>query len=805
MPGLLRAVLCITEAFHKYAREDEDKALLTCRELKQLLEGEIGDFLQPHVIHAVERHLNLLEIDNDITISFDEFVLAIFSLLNLCYLDIQSLLKSEPREEPKSERGKSNDVDLQEITSNDQQTVGTLLTQEEVLLPPGTTSSFQLSQEASKVAGNNEANPRKGIKTHSLPKEAPEPCGPKKRYLERDEQSQEVAQDVTAVEDKRTQMKTNKPLAGSKQTSSPTEPIPRAKQVRRQNGGKISDRFEEQEENLKRQETTQRPPEQVFTAPEKSIKNHSKTLEPPLQGEDEPRPERTDLVEQAATRKPSQTQNSANPADDRSSETPEPGKDIDRTSPETKDRDEPEDCGKTSETQKSPAQEREHEITDLPVQGGNKDISETSAFRAERKESKVLAAHGLAQQKEGEKNTQPPVLEAQTQDGKHQERQRSSKVKDAKRDPETSDLSTEEKNQNCPETGDASTPREEVEHTEEDRAPAFVNSKNAPAAKRTPGARERIQRSAPLERQSEGKTSRATEPCDTAVGEEDGYQGEDPEAPTALCSRQSCETPKRLVPEEGDSSSETGKLHVQGDSRRQAHPHKGSVQGSHQNNPELWKLGAPGENTRAQEAVVVVVREEDAYLPEEQEEPARVDHSTGTKSPDAAVEPRGSLELRKSTTEGKSRKSLEAEVPSGLDTNFTVTQLPKKAGSRKDLKIQGSMTEEEAEAPETQGILFKRPHEDISPFYKTHIEAEKLATLEEKNESPFTPAEESEDQQSERMIFKAYSSVPLPRIEERLQRDPKPCSVQRNVIQSSTLYQSLQEELEHARSGGSRL
>ncbi|KAM5162421.1 trichohyalin-like protein 1 [Callospermophilus lateralis] len=104
MPRLLRSVLCVIETFHKYSREDGDKARLTCRELKRLLQGEFGDFLQPHVMRAVERNLNLLDSDRDGTISFDEFVLAIFSLLNLCYVDIQSLLSAEPRQVSKSEK-----------------------------------------------------------------------------------------------------------------------------------------------------------------------------------------------------------------------------------------------------------------------------------------------------------------------------------------------------------------------------------------------------------------------------------------------------------------------------------------------------------------------------------------------------------------------------------------------------------------------------------------------------------------------------------------------------------------------------
>ena len=47
MSRLLRGIFCVIETFRKYASEDgNSKARLTHRELRQLLEGEIGDFLQ---------------------------------------------------------------------------------------------------------------------------------------------------------------------------------------------------------------------------------------------------------------------------------------------------------------------------------------------------------------------------------------------------------------------------------------------------------------------------------------------------------------------------------------------------------------------------------------------------------------------------------------------------------------------------------------------------------------------------------------------------------------------------------------
>lgn len=60
MPRLLRDVLCVTETFHKYAREDGDEATLTCRELRRLIQGEFGDILQVRCPQSCGNLLHLL-------------------------------------------------------------------------------------------------------------------------------------------------------------------------------------------------------------------------------------------------------------------------------------------------------------------------------------------------------------------------------------------------------------------------------------------------------------------------------------------------------------------------------------------------------------------------------------------------------------------------------------------------------------------------------------------------------------------------------------------------------------------------
>ncbi|KAM9241869.1 LOW QUALITY PROTEIN: trichohyalin-like protein 1 [Dugong dugon] len=216
MPRLLRSVLCVIETFHKYAREDGNGVTLTCRGLKQLPQGESGGILQPHVIHALEKNVNLLDIGSDGTISFDEFVLATCNLLNHCYLDIQSL-NSEPRQVSKPEKKNPDDMDPQATSRNVQLTEETPPTQDKAVLPSGMAQSSQLNPEEKKRVEHNRVDPQEDFKTHNLPREASEHNDSKNQHLEGDEQIQEVAQDVQAAGDNGAQLETNKKIRPSLQ------------------------------------------------------------------------------------------------------------------------------------------------------------------------------------------------------------------------------------------------------------------------------------------------------------------------------------------------------------------------------------------------------------------------------------------------------------------------------------------------------------------------------------------------------------------------------------------------------------
>ncbi|NP_001193524.1 trichohyalin-like protein 1 [Bos indicus] len=773
MPQLLRDILCVIETFHKYAREDA--ATLTCTELKQLIQSEFEDIFQPCAIHAVERNLNLLNIDSNGAISFDEFVLAIFSFLNVCYLDTQSLLNSEPRQVSKPE-GMPHDMGLQVTNETDQWTEGTSQTQDKVVLPSGTASSTHLSLEERAVE-HNRVDPQGHTTAHKLPVETSEHSDSKNQHLKGDEQSQKVDQDVSATGDSRTQRETSKPMAGSEQISSHTKGEGQNKEIlqkgdilaRKQSGTETGGRFGEQEGSLgilhsPLEETTQRPggsSEDQEVAGEKGVKGHPKSQEPSVQGKDEPSSEHVDLPKQAAARKPSQTQKSAAAKDEsRTAETPEP-----------------------------PIQEKEYETRDLSVQGENRNVSETPMVRVERKGVRGPEVHQTVGQKQIEEKTQPPALEEPTEDKKYHELQESSKEKNAGEDSETHELNSEGGEQKDSESEGAISPGEEARHAEEGTAEALVNSKNAPEAEGTPGTRERIWELTTLENQSGEKNKMTTKIHDKLVKEDDGYQGEGSEPVATQNDERSPETPNSLTAEDGDSNSETSDLFVQGDSQSQTNPFRGSVQGSDSNNPETQKHLALSEEKRVQEAAVLAVRGEDEQVTEEhaQEHEGQGSATTG-RGP--AVEPRGHSDTQVFIVRDENTKSLEPGIPgapnAGITKQLSVRQLPTKKDSRKELKDQSPSTKKEEDgALEAQEDLVKSLDENNAVSQKTCP-----ATLEEETESPQQLAGEQS------LSTKEHDpSVSESGLEERMQRDQELCLVERGAEHSSPLYEALQEKM----------
>lgn len=566
-------------------------------------------YTQPHIFHAVERKLNLLDTDRDGTISFEEFLLTIFSLLNLFYLDT-SLLNSEPRLVSKSE--KMDGVDLRAATRSSQQVVGVGPTQERLLFAPEMASSAQPSHEDGEAGGHDKMRPWEGIKTQNLPQEVSEPHDPEKQHPEEDGQEitqdgEEVAQDMSATEYDGVQFQRNMPGEVSKQSHSPTQVIPKegGRAVKKQSDTKVRDH------------KAQRPSEGEEQATEKS--KHSVTQDPSPQKEDRVLSEHTDSPLEDAAGKPSQTQKVIELMDDiRISETQEPREDAGRTLPRTTNLEDLKGESRTSETHRFPAQEGKYETENQSAQYG----SETST-QGKREEER----------NERDRKTGPLTPEAQTQDEKCQE------FSGPLREPSTKGLSLEEENQNLPGIKEESVSGTEARHGEDDAAEAFLINKGSPATEETLGTKGKSQELARLENRSQGKNHRATR--------EDHSEGDDPEVSV---------TQSDLAPEVGGTSSESGEPQVPGGVQSQADTAGDSKHGSDDNKPDPQKQGAPGKSLRVKKAIVLSIQE-DRQFREEQEQPAREKQDT----PGAAVQPRERQEVQESRAGGENRKSPEAE------------------------------------------------------------------------------------------------------------------------------------------------
>lgn len=570
--------------------------------------------MQPHIFHAVERKLNLLDTDRDGNISFEQFLLAVFSLLNLFYLDT-SLLNSEPRLVSKSK--KMDGVDLRATARRNQQVEGVEPPQERLLFASEMAPSAQPSHEDSGAGGHSKMSPWEDLKTQNLPQEVSELHDPENQHPEEDGQEiaqdgQEVAQDVPATEYERVQFKRNMPGEVSKQSHSPTQVVPKegGRAVRKQSDTKVRDHM------------AQRPSEGEEQATEKG--KHSITQDPFPQKEDRVMPEHTDLPLEAVAGKPSQTQKVIELTDDaRLSETQEPGEDAGRTPPRTTNLEDLEGESRTSEIHGFPAQEGKYETRNQSAQCGS-EIS-TQVKREEKRN-------------ERDRKTGPPAPEAQTQNEKSQEFP----------GPGTQGLSSEEGNQNLPEINEESVSGTEARHREDDAAEAFLISKSSPAIEETLGTKGKSQELAPLEKRSQGENRRATGTHDKPVRKEDHSEGDDPEVSV---------TQSDLAPEVGGNSSDSGEPQVPGGLQSQVDTPGDSKQGSDNNKPDPQKQGAPGKSPRVQKAVVVLSIQEDRQFREEQEQPTREKQATLR----AAVQPRERQEVQESTAGGENRKSPEAE------------------------------------------------------------------------------------------------------------------------------------------------
>ncbi|XP_007530749.1 trichohyalin-like protein 1 [Erinaceus europaeus] len=783
MPRLLRDILCVIETFHSYAQEDSNEATLTFRELKQLIQGEFGDILQPSVIHAVERNLDLLELNSNSTICFEEFLLAIFNLLNFCYLDIQSILTSEPRPGENPEE-KPVDGDVQAISTTSHSTEGALPTQEKGVSPSGVPPPAQFNLEVTGGNGINRESSQGDIETLRM-------SGHKdsqKEHLRRDEQSKEEAQDAPATGDRETD------AAGSKQAIHATKQVGQdkempkegAKPTREKSGTELREQMEGEEGNLGTQSfppkgVTLTPSEEQEIATSVEVQEHSRTQEP--ERKDKLTSEQADLPEQTASQKMFQMQKTASSENVSSlAETQETVEDAARAPTKIKSSAELEDSEEKAKSQDLPTQEKD-ETKDLNFQGDSKNIPEISAVDVKNKEGREPEVHEEAGQKESVRPHQPSVLEDHTQDEKmHEGLQELSKHGDTD-GPKTRESASEAGNQNNHET------KKTTYAKEEGTAEALASSKNDPKEEGVPETIERIQESTPLgwESQNIGKIQ------NKLVKEKAGEPVQDPEATVSQKEKGLSGIPKSWAPD-ATSSSELNDPPVQRESQGQVGLLAESAQGSLD---AAQKQASSDENNTSQEAMMLEVTEGHEQLSKDQEQPPQREQGSKVKGPAPAVEPQEHPEAHKSTGEAENNFQ-EIEAPGALDADFidqlSVTQLPvKKEDSGKELKFQDPSSKEEGGAPEMQEALVKSLHEDSS-VSKLFQETESATSKQEK-EQPLELVDADNDPQIS--AKKDHNtSVSQSDLKEKIQKGgERDWRVERETVYSNPLYTYLQEKI----------
>ncbi|XP_048359744.1 repetin-like [Sphaerodactylus townsendi] len=96
-PYLLDSVCSVVEVFYEYAERDGDCFTLNRRELKKLIQKEFSEVLQdPRDPRAVELVLQLLDLNGDCLVDFNEFLILVFQVAMACYSFLQP---SDCREE----------------------------------------------------------------------------------------------------------------------------------------------------------------------------------------------------------------------------------------------------------------------------------------------------------------------------------------------------------------------------------------------------------------------------------------------------------------------------------------------------------------------------------------------------------------------------------------------------------------------------------------------------------------------------------------------------------------------------------
>ncbi|XP_074119586.1 trichohyalin-like protein 1 [Sminthopsis crassicaudata] len=482
MPQLLQSVIYIIETFQNYAREEGDCSTLSLGQLRQLLLGEIGDYLKLFDILTTESSLNVLDREDNETISFNEFILLVFDLLNICYRDIQSFLDLESKAKSDIEEELSGGMETCE-TNEDYQEEAELdrykqrLTDIESpsLVNPIENVPDTLSKEDSQDDLENPRLPEREIE-HNHTKS--------KSQSEEDHQSQERSQvqarggDGISPEEKELPKEFVKRISSQKDEKIVSEGHEVSRQQDDTNtGDQPSEQKGEQNVEIQGQTTSESQKGIII----KETEEHTETQKPSSQENHDKESETTDLPTEKAEEKLSDTKRLSESNDD----------------------------DRTPDIQEPRVQEREYETQDIVVKVDNSRVPEIEVLIDERKGKRKLKNLETVGQKENEKGNQMEIFTEQESDGKEKQLEELVEEGDIRKDSETPNSKAD--NQNHPECKGPAASEEEVTVSKISEPEFSGDNRSASVTEKTPETKDRVQGSGPQDDQSGGGNEKITQ------------------------------------------------------------------------------------------------------------------------------------------------------------------------------------------------------------------------------------------------------------------------------------------------------
>ncbi|XP_074044973.1 trichohyalin-like protein 1 [Macrotis lagotis] len=758
MPQLLQGVIYIIETFHKYATDEGDCWTLSLEQLKQLLLGEIGDFLKPFDILTARSNLNLLARDGNETISFNEFILLIFDLLNICYQDMQSILTLEPKTESDVDKVLSGDMEACE-TSGYEEEAGLdqyeqRLTGTESLVKPMEKVPDTLTKEDPK---DDLENPRllgREVE-YNLPKSQSQEEGDNQNQ-ERTQQVKATGQDGVPSEEKRPPKEFVKRVCSQKDGKIVSE---ECEVPKKQDGTKTRDQPLEQEEeqnmeiqSVHNEEKAEKTSGSQEGAINKDDGEHAETQEPSSQENQERKSETDDLTTEKTKEKLSEI----------------------KSLPEYRD-----DDG-TQDLHEPLIQGREYETQDILAKGDDSRDSEIEVVIDERKGKKTLENSKTIGQKENEKDNQMETLTEQEPDGKEKQLEELADEGDIRKESGTLELKSGG-NQNHPEHKGPAVSEEEEITVHEISEPEFSgDNKSASVAKRTPETKDPVQELGPQDDQFRGKDGRISQTLDQPTGQHDAQKAENQNA--GILS----ETYNNSGGEENISESRDLPTQKNCQSQEDAQEQPEQKDGNN-----LQESPVQGSKSRIPGTEVPIDRGDNENTTEEQEELIKEGKKLSLTETTATTE--------ESENQSRSQESMKQKVAA----TFPKTEIPEPTddGARQLSIIQQSEKEDPRKDPETHGADAEGKGEE-SESQEAPLEGQDSETQYLTLDSSPDTLNPREDKNSQRLAEASEkqhvgneddSSLGLSEQVEKKPSDTEPCSSSEIEVHSKSVYENFQK------------